>query len=100
MLCVQSLTILQFFVGKTIRLAKYLSFDGIKSYHEFHIKHSLDGTPKLMFRERQYEGLYRNSSAKLKEIISTELSLSPEFYHNQHELSDEKVTICMTDTFQ
>ena len=55
---------------------KYLSFDGIKTYHDFRVRCSLDGTPKLMFRERDL--IIR----KLKEINSTEPSPSPEYYND------------------
>ena len=72
---------------------KYLSFDGIKTYHDFRVKCSLDGTPKLMFRERQYEGSYHSDLSKLKEKInSTELSPSPEYYNDEHQLSKEKIS--------
>ena len=71
--------------------AKYLSFEGIKTYHDFRIKCSLDGKPKIMFRERQYTGTYHTCSTKLKEITSDELPSSPEYYNNMHELSNDKV---------
>ena len=69
----------------------YLSFDGIKTYHDFRIKRSLDGQSKLMFRERQYTGSYHTDCTKLREIgLASDLLLSLECY-SPLKLNKEKV---------